>query len=579
MATVPTTLPDRPDLVIIAGLGREGISSWQYLSSRFPNAKYVLSDAKPLDQLDPFWATIVGSGPEGKLSRQDDRSGVSSTTVESKSLPTPPPKAITYLPLDRLSDISGQFTETTLVCKTAGLPTEHQALTPLWEAGAHLTSNTALFFEAISQLPNPPVTIGVTGTKGKSTTAAVIHHVLSQGGIHSVLAGNIGMPPLDVLANLPAITTETALDVSEPADSARPAVLIQPHLATPTPLTHHHSGQPKPIPDPTANKNYPKSVVVVELSSHQLRELTVSPHIAVVLDITPEHLDYYTSWEEYSAAKQPIVAFQTSADLVIGNPTLQKPWELLQSTLASKHYFSLQHFSRAQSGEQVSCECYVEDGKVLYRGQPIIAVAEVPLRGTHNILNILPAVMIAKHFGLGSDTIAQALKTFKSLPHRLEFVATIDGAEYYNDSQATTPEASIAAISSFQQQPIILIAGGSDKGATFKKLAETISQHQVKTIILFPPMGERISQAIQHHYRETTGSLSKVTPADSGQNLPTLVHVDSMSLAVATAQRWVQPGDVVLLSPACASFGIFKNYQDRGDQFKTAVRALAQKTP
>jgi UDP-N-acetylmuramoylalanine--D-glutamate ligase len=161
-------------------------------------------------------------------------------------------------------------------------------------------------------------------------------------------------------------------------------------------------------------------------------------------------------------------------------------------------------------------------------------------------------------------TLKQAIQSFTSLPHRLEFVAEKNGVAYYNDSQGTTPEASIAAMRSFPDREIILLAGGSEKGVEFGELATEILTQKVTQLILFPPTGEKIEAAVSAAF--LSGGQTQSSPA--------IQHVTSMQQAVTLAAQAAQPGNIVLLSPACASFGLFKNYQDRGDQFKAAVQLL-----
>jgi len=299
-------------------------------------------------------------------------------------------------------------------------------------------------------------------------------------------------------------------------------------------------------------------VVVLELSSHQLRELGVSPHIAVILDITPEHLDYYSNFEQYLEAKAPITSFQIARDWVVFDPSFAMPSQLAARSLAQKVTFSL------DSSLSALPTAYLKDDYLWYREQKVIAVKDVPLLGRHNLLNTLPAIVIGiELFGLAPEAVANSIKSFVGLPHRLEFAGEIKGVRYYNDSQATTPEASIAAISSFPDTAIVLLAGGSDKGVSFEKLATVILQQKIVKIQLFPPMGAAIKEAVQ------------AAAARSQTNaVPTFQEVGSMSEAVQAAAAVATPNSVVLLSPACASFGMFENYQDRGNQFKAAVARL-----
>lgn len=534
--------------IILAGLGREGDSSWHYFSARFPQVTWIIADDRPLTELGYVWQERVEQ------------------------------QGVRYLPLADLASLGDDSSPVgkldlyaTLLVKTAGIPVEHLGIRSCLEKGATLTSNTAAFFEACASLPVPVSTIGVTGTKGKSTTTSLIYHCLKENGIPVVLAGNIGVPPLEVL-NDPLLTGAS---------------------------TGTQQGQPS------------QPVVVLELSSHQLRELTISPHIAVIQDITPEHLDYYPSFAEYLAAKAAIARYQTPQDWLIYNPIYQAPSELATLSPAQKLLFSLEKSSSIVQSAVDSIRTHTNNSDAfvyeadgwLWAGQErVLETAAVPLVGQHNLLNTMPAIVIAMGiFGLSAADVARAIKTFTGLPHRLEYVGEANGVRYYNDSQATTPEAAIAALKSFPDKSIILLAGGSDKGISFDQLGSAILESNVSDLLLFPPMGEKISAAVQTAHQQhtnqavqsqgvdqttdqaenqvnnrakdhTTESTSVVAGASTA--LPSFQAVESMSQAVQLAAQRATPGSVVLLSPACASFGLFKNYQDRGDQFKIAVRAL-----
>lgn len=489
--------------VWIIGLGREGISSYSLIRQYLPDQDITLIDDSPLDSLDPRVEEFL-ENPH-------------TTFLESKDVPPE------------------ETSNTVLAIKTPGIPSSHPLLSRLAAANAKITSNTQLFFELLSELPLKPTTIGVTGTKGKSTTTSMIYHVLEKNGKTAFLGGNIGTAPLDLV--------EPLLSLEETA----------------TPL------------------------VVLELSSHQLREMTLSPDIAVIQNITPEHLDYYPNFESYQKAKQPITMHQNKNNAVIFCPKFDAVVDILSDS-AQRLTFDV-HPSNTES-----LTAYATETDIFYENEEILSVSEVPLAGSHNLYNILPAVIIGKMQGLNNDEIASAIKSFKALPHRLEFVAEIDGVRYFNDSQATTPEAAIAAVASFPDTTIHLIAGGSDKGVDLSEFADVIVREQVASLTLFPPMGDVIEKLVKEKataYKHALSSLEgtqSITPPVSvaghsfaqtieatPKHLPKISHVKTMKAAVTAARKHAQPGDVVLLSPACASFGIFQNYQDRGNQFKAAV--------
>ncbi|MBP7875557.1 UDP-N-acetylmuramoyl-L-alanine--D-glutamate ligase [Candidatus Woesebacteria bacterium] len=485
---IPSTLQTDYKTFILVGLGREGLSSYHFFAPIFPEAAWIFSDDLPLSALDANWKEEL---------QQKNHSFVPLSDLESSSA--------LVNPLE------------TLLIKTAGIPIEKAGIQACVSAGVKLTSNTAIFFEVISALPVSPKTIGITGTKGKSTTSSMIFHVLKENNVPVVLAGNIGVPPLETLKD---------------------PIVCDASVAMPP-------------------------AVVLELSSHQLRELRVSPHIAVVQDITPEHLDYYDSFSAYMEAKAPLVTHQLDQDWLLFNPAYQVPTQLAERSPAQKIHFSLDRNVRTD-GTSTTATVYLAEDWLQYEGQQVILAADIPLVGKHNLLNTMPAIAIAmKLFDLPAKAVAKAIRSFVGLPHRLESAGEIKGVRYYNDSQATAPEATIAALSSFPGKRIVLIAGGSDKGVSFEMLGQEIVKRGVSDLLVFPPMGEKIVEAVR-----------AAAKAEPGLEIPRIQAVQSMSEAVQAAAAKAEPGAIVLLSPSCASFGLFKNYQDRGNQFKAAVAAL-----
>lgn len=212
---------------------------------------------------------------------------------------------------------------------------------------------------------------------------------------------------------------------------------------------------------------------------------------------------------------------------------------------------------------------YLKNDWLWFGESKVIAASDVPLVGRHNLLNTMPAILIALElFALRPEGVAKAVRTFIGLPHRLEYAGEKNGVQYYNDSQATTPEAAMAALASFPNKRIVLLAGGSDKGISFKELGVVILRSGVTNLLVFPPIGEKIVAAVKMAVRAAAVKQPNLAA-------PKILEVHSMREAVQLAAASATPGSIVLLSPACASFGLFKNYQDRGDQFKAAVEALA----
>ena len=344
--------------------------------------------------------------------------------------------------------------------------------------------------------------IGVTGTKGKSTTATLIYKMLKAQGLKVYFGGNIGQSPLEFIDNL--------------------------------------------------NDN---SWTVLEMSSYQLNDLKLSPHIAVVLMITQEHLDYHKTQEDYVNAKRNILRFQTPQDFAVINKDYPASHESGIHTLGKTFQISRKR--------EVSNGCFIKgesvwisrDGKT----EKIINTDKIKLLGRHNLENACAAVMAASLVGVSKINIVKVLEEFGGLEHRLEFIGEKNGILFYNDSLATVPEASIEALEALPATET-LIAGGYDRGLDYSNLAQYLSKRQIKTLILFPPTGKRIWDEI-----------CKVT---SEEGRPEKFDVTTMEQAVRIAVAETANGKICLLSPASASFGTFKDYKDRGDQFKKEINKL-----
>jgi len=382
-----------------------------------------------------------------------------------------------------------------LIVRSPGVRADHPFIKKMLANGATLTSPTKIFFDLC-----PCPIIGVTGTKGKGTTASLIYQMLKNQSPNVFLAGNIGTPALDILPKL----TQA-------------------------------------------------SIIVLELSSFQLVDLEKSPHIAVVLMITSEHLDWHQDTSDYRRAKESIVSYQSKNDLAIINRDFQAAKNLAQKTKAQVYYFSTisQTNGTYLSGDKIISN--IEDP------EEICKTSQVFLPGKHNLQNVLAAVAVAKIQKVKSRNIIKALSTFKGLPHRLQLVGEVKGVKFVNDSYSTIPETTIAAIEAFEN-PKILIIGGSSKNSNFTGLGQQINKDKsVKTIILVGQEAGRIRQAI-----EAAGG-TKAEIIEGAKNMHQIVN-----LAYSKAKS----GNIVILSPACASFDMFKNYQDRGDLFTLKVKNL-----
>lgn len=373
--------------------------------------------------------------------------------------------------------------------------------------GQEITSLTKLFFDLC---PSP--IIGITGTKGKGTTTTMIGEMLKASGKTVHVGGNVGKALLSHLSSI------------VPADS-----------------------------------------VVLELSSFQLEDLEKSPHIAIVLNITSDHFanadplasNFHKSRTDYVNAKKNIVAHQTRKDFAILNGDYETSKSFSSLTSGTVYLFSKKNEVKG---------IFIKDNTIVInvnkKISEICKTADIRLRGSHNQENVMAASLAAYIGGADILSIRKIIKTFKGLEHRLEEVVTVEGVTYFNDSFSTTPETSIAAIAAFSQQ-IILIAGGSEKGADFTELGKEIVKNNVKTLILIGEMANRIHVAVQKTLKTHPKKIEIIT------------GLTTMEEMIAATHKNARPGDIVLLSPACASFGLFKNYKERGNLFKHYAQALA----
>ncbi len=286
------------------------------------------------------------------------------------------------------------------------------------------------------------------------------------------------------------------------------------------------------------------SWVVLELSSFQLIDLKYSPHIGVCLMVVPEHLNWHEDYEEYVAAKQQLFIHQQEKDIAI----YYAPNETSESIAAASEGQLLPYMQ--QPGARV------QDGVISIDGQEICKTHELRLLGGHNVQNACAAVTAVWQATHNIPAIRKALTSFSGLEHRLEFVRQFDGVKYYDDSFGTTPETAIVAMEAFAE-PKVVILGGSDKGASFEELAQSVVKNNVRTVIAIGQMGPVIAHELS--------KLGYEHIVEGARN---------MAEIISQARISAQDGDVVLLSTGCASFGMFENYKDRGNQFKEAVLAL-----
>lgn len=306
----------------------------------------------------------------------------------------------------------------------------------------------------------------------------------------------------------------------------------------------------------------PDDVVVYELSSFQLWDLEKAPHIAVVLMIEPDHLDVHASMDEYVQAKANIRRHQGCADVCIYHPT-NKYSRLIAATPTDTYHDEVcdggknEYFKFGVASEG---QVYVQGDRFMRDDRAIASIDALYLPGNHNLENACAAISaVLAMTEVTSEAIEQGLQNFTGLAHRLKFVREVNGAKYYDDSIATTPGSAIAAMKAFGQ-PKIIILGGSSKGAQYDEVASVAAESNVKLAVVIGDESDKIEQALQNQ---------NVAAINLGSGV-------SMTDVVQMAKSHAAPGDVVILSPACASFGMFKNYSDRGDQFITAVNAIEE---
>jgi UDP-N-acetylmuramoylalanine--D-glutamate ligase len=409
--------------------------------------------------------------------------------------------------LEKLKNIQGiefhlgshdpvDFEKADIIVANPAVPPDNKYLAIARKAGRIVTSQINIFFELC-----PAQIIGITGANGKSTTTSLTWHLLGNSQNKKVwLTGNIGNKPF-----------LTALDKIQPDD-----------------------------------------LVVIELSSfqvEQLAEIKMAPQVALITNLTPNHLDRYGTFEKYCDAKEHIFKNQK---LNTKNPAVSI---FNAEDKITSDWFDKYKNDKGRICIKFSADDVTEDLRNCYN-----------LPGRANLSNLAAALAIIRHFGIDDESIKKSLSEFKALPHRLELVGqTKGGVRWYNDSKATTPQSAITALEAFDV-PIILIAGGYDKHLPFDELAEKIIE-KAKTVVLIGQTAPKIAEAIQNRLAPQfiAGSLNKQTKVQFAK---------SLAEAVTLANKLSESGDVVLLSPACASYDMFENYEQRGHQFAELVKSL-----
>ncbi len=432
------------DHTVILGFGREGRSTYRLLRRHFPGLVLTIADANL-------------------------------TVAEDELLKGDP-----YVEFSTGKDYLNILTGKSVVFKSPGVLLPKKLLSH----ESVLTSQTDLFIQRFGKQM-----IGVSGTKGKSTTSSLIYHLLKSTGRKTVLLGNIGIPAFD------------KIDEIEPD-------------------TH----------------------IVFELSAHQLQHVHHSPHVAVLLNIFPEHLDYFSSFDEYRQAKLNLFRYQSADDLLIVSGDTLLNGEKGRSQL-------IPFFNHSVSG----AACLLSDAEFLLH-EIKYHFSEMQLVGLHNKANVLAALLALIPLGVSVEEMLQVLPQFKGLPHRLEYVGMVDGIRYYNDSISTIPASAMAAIEALNNVGSIIL-GGYDRGLDYSELVSYLEKSGLACCVFVGSAGKRMKELF--------------SPNFAGQ----LIVADSFPHAVDEARSHTPKGKICLLSPAAASYDEFHNFEHRGDTFKKFVLA------
>jgi len=444
--------------IAILGFGREGRSTYELIRKRFPGLRITIADQNKdiihdFDQ-NPESRTVFKTGPN-------------------------------YL--EGLDEFD-------LIFRSPGIYLQEYSENEILRNC--VSSQTDLFLQYFSRQ-----TIGVTGTKGKSTTSALIHHILKNSGRKTVLVGNIGVPPFDVIEQIDRDT-----------------------------------------------------LIVFELSSQQLEDIHIAPHISIILNLYDEHLDRYGTSEAYHRSKMQIFNAQHEGDHLIYNLD-----DNVLSSYIEAHYRQYFTFSLTNKHE---CSAYFDAGNIYLSEQEnninILPVDDsIPLRGKHNISNIMAAMLACRAAGLSFDEMIAGIRTFKGLEHRMEFIGKYGNILFYNDSIATIPEATIEAIRALEKVDTIIL-GGHDRKRDYSTLYDTLVDSQIRNVMLIGPAGKRMHDDL----------------AQKENHDLTLFPVENLQEAFEFIPKITKPGHICLLSPAAASYDAYKNFEARGAEFKRLAKSV-----
>jgi UDP-N-acetylmuramoylalanine--D-glutamate ligase len=394
------------------------------------------------------------------------------------------------------------FVTADMVIKNPGVHGRNKFLEAAQKHKVRIAADLSLFFQFC---PSKQI-IGITGTKGKSTTTSLVYQIIKAYRKDAILGGNIRISPLDYLSKIQANTP-----------------------------------------------------VVLELSSWQLEGLQadkISPHYALITNVLRDHLNTYLSMADYVAAKTLIFKSQKPQDFAVLNKDNDYTRAMVKQVKSRLYWYSLKKLPAAAKG------AYLDKGWLIFkqgaRKEKVMAAKNIQIIGIHNLSNILAAITLTKIFGAPTRVIKKVVSNFKGIAGRMQLIREFQGVKYYNDTTATAPDAVMAALNSFQQK-VVLLAGGTDKKLEFKDLAQTI-KNKTRALLLFK--GTATDKLVKE--------LRRINYKGS------LALVDSMATAFKQARYILHQGDIFLLSPGAASFGLFINEFDRGDQFNDIVRRLGK---
>jgi UDP-N-acetylmuramoylalanine--D-glutamate ligase len=389
---------------------------------------------------------------------------------------------------------------TDVLCLSGGVPLTLPIVAEAIKRGIPLSNDTQIFMEVV-----PCKTIGITGSAGKTTTTTLVGKMAKNAyGDKAYVGGNIGNPLISHVDNM------------KPGD-----------------------------------------VAILEISSFQLDQMTISPNIAAILNITPNHLDRHGTMDAYNASKARILEFQSKEDVAVLYRDDKGAWSMRNKVKGKLFTFSLDKLEEGLNG------AYLQDGLLNLRDGnvylPLILREKIVLRGDHNVLNVLAAFAIGHAAGFTLDAMLEAVEDFRGVPHRLEFVRELRGVRWYNDSIATAPERSMAAIRSFDE-PIVLLLGGRDKDLPWEDLVRLMGE-RVDHVVLFGEAAEKIE-----------GTVNRLGLREKSITVSRAEHLHE---AVIQAAEVAEAGDVVLLSPGGTSFDEFKDFSERGERFRAWVQELS----